>query len=181
VQCDSINNGALSENHMKISAKGFLRIVGFVYVTLGTGGLAALSLPSTGLLYLCGLSAVFLLVTPPGLPLEYGIQAGCFEHPQACNLDADVIQHARTVIMALCVTSVVGGLSGIWATSTKEKQAGRGVWLVLVIVSLGIALWNLSVWLFDAHPSPFTVPTANTFWAVTYATAYCVWWQKDAE
>jgi hypothetical protein len=163
---------------MKISAKGFLRVVGFMYVTLGTGGLAALLLPSMGLLYLCGFSAVFLLVTPPGLALEYGIQASCFGPPRACNLDADVIQHARTVLMALCVISVVGGLSGIWATSTKDKQAGRAVWLVLVVISVAVALWNWIVLLSDAHPNPFENPTVNTFWAVTYGAAYCLWWRN---
>jgi hypothetical protein len=123
VQCDSIN-GIVSDNRMKLSAKGFLRVVGFMYVTLGTGGLAALLLPSMGLLYLCGFSAVFLLVTPPGFALEYGIQASCFGPPRACNLDADVIQHARAVLRLLCVISVVGGLSGIWADIYK-RQASR--------------------------------------------------------
>jgi hypothetical protein len=170
---------------MNIYAKGFLRGVGLLYVTFGIVGLAASLLPSMDLLYLCGLGAMFILVTPPGLTLEYGIQAGCFEQPRGawgCNLDADVIHHARTVITALCVIAVVGGLSGIWAASTKDKQAGRAVWLALVVLSLGVALWNLNVWFFDAHHSdPFTTPAPSTFWAFVYTTAYLRWWRKDAE
>ena len=170
---------------MKISAECFLRVVGFIYVIIGAAGLAASLLPSMGLLYVCGLSAMTFLVTPPGLVLEYGIQASCFEQPRGawgCNLDADVIQHARTVIMALCVMSVVGGLSGIWAASTKDKQAGRAVWLALIVVSLGVAFWNLSGWFSDARRiNTFAAPVPSAFWALAYATAYFRWLRKGAD
>ena len=73
-----------------------------------------------------------------------------------------MIQHARAVVLTLCVISVVGGLSEIWATSTKDKQAGRAVWLVLVVISFGVALWNWIALLSEAHPNPFENRTVNT-------------------
>jgi len=133
---------------------------------------------------------MIFLVTPPELVLGYGFQAACFEQSWGlCNYnasDSDAIQHARTVIMALCVKSVVGGLSGAWAASTKDLQAGRAVWLALVVVSLGVALWSLRGWFTAAgvsHPlingGIVTVP--NAFWALAYATAYFRWLRKGAD
>jgi hypothetical protein len=166
---------------MNMSAKRFLRVVGFMYVMFGAAGFTASLLPSMGLLLVCGFGAMMFLVTPPGLVLEYGIQAFCFGQPRGpyfCNLDPDAIQRARTAIMALCVMSVVGGLSGAWAASTKDLQAGRAVWLALVVVSLGVALWSLRV-LFTAEGGIVAVP--NAFWALAYATAYFRWVRKGAD
>jgi hypothetical protein len=174
---------------MNMSARGFLRVVGFMYAMFGAAGIAASLLPSIGLLIVCGFGAMMFLVTPPGLVLEYGIQAACFGQsrgPYGCNLDADVIQRALTVIMALSVMSFVGGLSGAWAASTKDQQAGRAVWLALVVVSLGVALWSSSVWFTDggrSHPliNGGIVAVPNAFWSLAYATAYFRWWRKGAD
>jgi len=171
-------NGLECENRMKISARRFLTVFGFVYLILGAMGLAALWLPSTPLLHASGVGAIFLLLTPPGMIMQYGVAAGCFGEPRAawgCNLDADVILHARTVLVALCFISVLGGSAGVWAASTKDTQAGRAVWLALVVVSLGAALWR---WI-DVAGS-FAPPFPNTFWAVAYTNAYCLWPRKDA-
>ena len=70
-QCDSINEGNIRKAHEDI-CKGLSSSRWFYVCDPWHRGLAALLLPSMGLLYLCGFSAVFLLVTPPMLALEYG-------------------------------------------------------------------------------------------------------------
>jgi uncharacterized protein (DUF697 family) len=170
-----------SRTLLKLSAQRFLQLVGFEYVAVGMVGLGALFLPSGSLLIIGGLSSMYLLVSPRALTLEYGIQAYCFEHPReawGCNLDSDVIEHARFVVMVLCIMSVLGGLAGVWAASTKDKQAGRAVWLLLIVVSVGVLLWNLM-----GSLNPFANPVPMLFtagWVAAYTMAYFRWLRNDA-
>jgi hypothetical protein len=160
---------------MNISAKGFLRFVGFEYLAFGIAGITSLLVPSRFLLVLVGFGAVTLLVTPLRVIFEYGIQSSCFELPRgACNLNADEVQHARAVIMVLCTMSVAGGLAAIWAASTKDKQAGRAVWLVLIVVSVAVVLWNLKGMFFTSSSG-----ILSTCWVVAYTLAYFRWLRSD--
>jgi hypothetical protein len=165
-----------------------------MYVMFGAVGITASLLPSMGLLFVGGFGAMIFFVTPLELVLGYGFQAACFEQSGGlCNYAAtvplgqmtDEIQHARTVIMALCVMSVVGGLSGAWAASTKDLQAGRAVWLALVVVSFGVALWSLRGFTAAGVSHPLInggiVAVPNAFWALAYATAYFRWLRKGAD
>jgi hypothetical protein len=168
---------------MNISSGNFLRFVGFEYVMLGVVGLTALLLPSSGLLMLCGLGQMALLVSPLDITFEYGGAAWCYELPKGglgCNWNDDAIQNARAVISALCIISVVGGLSGIWAASTKDKPTGRVVWFVLMIVSVVVALSNF-LWYFKSAMafSPF-VFVVQTCWAAGYVVAYVRWSRSNA-
>jgi len=93
----------------------FLRFVGVEYAALGLIGLVALFVPSSGLLpwLLCEIATLYLLAAPLALTFGNGVQAICLEQP-GCDLDTDVIQHARATLVALCAISLVGGLLGIW-------------------------------------------------------------------
>lgn len=164
---------------MKISARGFLRFVGFEYVAVGLAGLAAVHSGSFWFMVGCGEAALFLLVVPELSVMEYGIQASCFGQPSGswgCNLEPAEIQHAQLAITALCVASILGGLAGIWAASTKDKEAGRAVWLVLVAISVAVGLWDLRLVFAGAY---FLGCWRSALWAGAYVTAYSRWFGKE--
>jgi hypothetical protein len=141
-----------------------------------------MSAPSSGLLVWSGLGSSLLLVTPVALTEENGIQASCFEQPRAawgCNLDTNVIQGARAVLMALCVTSTIGGLLGIWAASTRNKRVGHVIWLTLTGISAAVALWNLQGFIFDSDLRRSDIGLVSIFWVWAYGAAY-LRWSRDA-
>ena len=167
---------------MKISAKSFLWFVGIKYVAMGVAGLLALRSGSFWFLVGCGVAALFLLAIPRIAILQYGIPATCFEQDGGsggCNLDAAEIQHAHLVITAFCVTSILGGLAGIWAVTTKDKQAGRAVWLLLVAVSVAIGLWNLSPLVLGSFGELFLASWSSALWALAYAACYYQWLRQE--
>jgi hypothetical protein len=160
---------------MRRFAGGFLRFVGLEYIALGLIGLAALFEPSGNLLGLPALGMSLLLVAPLPLTMENGLHASCFERSGrtgGCNLDPAVIEHARTVLIVLCVLSLLGGLLGVWGASTRNKRAGQAVWLTLTAISVAVALWNLKWFFFDSFASNPLIGAVSAFWALTYAAAY---------
>lgn len=160
---------------MSIFGKGLLRFVSFEYVALGVVGLIGLFLPSSKLLTLCGWVMVFLLVAPLAACMEYGMQAICLGQPRGpwgCNLDAGAMQHARAMLMALCIASLVGGLLGIWGVSTRNNRVGHAVWFMLSVLSVAVALWNLKGFFVDSYTSNPLVVAPSILWAAAYATAY---------
>lgn len=129
---------------------------------------------------------MFVLNIPYDMVLQYGYQAGCQEKtggPVGCNFEAGEIQHAQTVIVAMCAISILGGLSGVWGAWTKDEQAGLAVWLVLVLASAGVAYWNLQVWLSAPHGQlqPFASPAGSLFWFLAHAAAYFWWWRHKPD
>lgn len=172
----------LPENQTRTSLL-FLRFVALEYVALGLVGLVALFLPSPDLLSSCLWAVLYLLVAPWALSLPYGAQATCFEQPPrgpwGCNLDTDAVQHARTIVMVLCIAALIGGLLGIWGAFTQNKKAGHTTWLALTVLSVAVAVWNFKIAL--AMGAQYTGPQALTtfffglvpiFWALAYVTAY---------
>jgi hypothetical protein len=138
----------------------------------------------SGTLYFSGLAAIFLLNTPSEMVFEYGIPAGCVGQPRqafACNVEPTEAEHAQTVIVAMCAVSILGGLSGVWAAWTKDRQAGLAVWLVLVLASTGIACWNLHTWLSVPRDQLLFSPGASIFWCLAYSGAYFWWWRQKPE
>jgi hypothetical protein len=154
--------------------KGFLRFVGLEYVALGVIGLVALGSGSRNSLAFCGLVTPFLLVAPLALVVENGIQAGCFGQPRApwgCNLGTYEIQQARSILMVLCIISIAGGALGIWGAWTQRRSAGRIAWLVLTVISVAVALWNLEWFIFDSFSTNPLIGPTSMLWAAAYAFA----------
>jgi hypothetical protein len=84
-----------------LASERFLQLAGFKYAAAGIIGLAALCFYWEIVLLLCGLGALCLLVSPTALTVVYRIQAYCYGAPRGacgCNLDAEDIEHPRTVL-----------------------------------------------------------------------------------
>jgi hypothetical protein len=89
-------------------------------------------------------------------------------------------QHRQSVIVIACVISIIGGLAGAWASWTKDEDAARAVWLVLITGSFAVALWNLKVGFLDTPGgAPFGTPGISIFWSAGYAAAYHFRFVKD--
>jgi len=149
----------------------FLGLVSLAYIVLGVLGVFALLTKSEGLFTLAALMSLFGLVTPLAIVERYGARAICSLGP-GCNFDKFSIYEGQVVIWVLSILAISAGTLTAFGSLGMRRGEKRGyrIWLPIVVVSVAVALWNLSHFL--AFSGSLFLPILQLFWALLYALAY---------
>lgn len=151
----------------------FLGLISLEYIVLGVFTLLSLLIKSEPMLVLAAFMSDIYLVAPLSIVSKYGIKASCFI-PHSCNLDAATIFNAQVIIGILGIFATIGGIMSFFGTILiwKKNKIGCHIWLFFVILSIGVALWNLKWFFFDSYYTNLYIGTISSMWALLYTVAY---------